>query len=691
MILAYHGRRVSLEELRVACGVSRDGSKASNLVKAARRYGLSAKGFRREVEELAELPLPSIIHWNFNHYVVFEGFGRDCAYLNDPAEGRRVIPLAEFSECFTGVVLAFERGEEFAAGGAAPSLFGALARYLRNTQAGILYLLIASVALFVPGIAVPAFSRIFVDDILVGQFRDWLAPLLLGMGATALLRAALVWLQQRCLIRVEQRLAVGLGARLLWHIMRLPPKFFDQRYAADVADRVAASERVARLLSGQLATNLLGVTSLVFYAAVMVAYDPLLTFIGVGIGMLNFVALKVIARRRGDLNRALLIDHGKLLGTTVDIIRSIESLKTSGLEQSAFARWAGYHAKMLGAQQKLAVYGTLSSLLPTLLGALTAAAVLGVGGMEIIGGKMTVGTLVAFQSLMASFTAPIGKLVELAGNLQQVKADLERTDDVMRYPLDPRYAERGDVIAADRARLAGAVELRNISFGFSPFEAPLIEDFSLSVAPGMSVAIDGASGSGKSTLGRLICGLYRPWSGEVLFDGAPADTIPRDLLAASMAYVDQDIFLFEGTVRHNLTLWDTSVPEESVVRALKDAAVHEEIATRAGRYDCPVHEGGANFSGGQRQRLEIARALLGDPTLLVLDEATAALDPVTEKAIDDNLRRRGCTAIIIAHRLSTIRDCDEIIVLDRGKVAARGRHEELLAAGGVYRDLIEAE
>jgi NHLM bacteriocin system ABC transporter peptidase/ATP-binding protein len=691
IVLAHYGRRVPLEELRVACGVSRDGSKASNVLKAARRYGLVAKGFRREVAELAELPVPSIIHWNFNHFLVFEGFGREHAFLNDPGEGRRTVTLDEFGECFTGVVLAFERASDFTAGGKAPSLAKALSAYLRNTRTAILFLLVASIAIFVPGVVIPAFTRIFVDDVLIGQFTEWLPPLLIGMACAAMLRAALVWLQQSCLIRLEQRLAIGMGAKLLWHVLRLPPRFFDQRFVGDVADRIAASERIARLLSGQLATNLLGIVALVFYAAVMAVYDPLLTAIGVGIGLLNFLALSGFARRRGALNRGLLIDHGKLLGTSVDIIRSVESIKTAGLEQASFARWAGYHSKVLSGQQALAVFDGISSVLPALLAALSTATILGIGGWRVMDGAMTVGTLVAFQSLMASFAAPIARLVELAGHLQQIKADLERTDDVMRFPRDPRYDQKPHAFETEPARLSGAVTLAGVSFGFSPFEPPLIEDFSLSLTPGMRVALVGASGSGKSTLGRIIAGLYQPIAGEVRFDGIPVMTVPRALFASSVAYVDQDIFLFEGTVRDNLTLWDATIPEEDLVTALKDAVIHEEVATRAGRYDCPVAEGGSNFSGGQRQRLEIARALVGSPSILVLDEATAALDPITEQQIDENFRRRGCTCVIIAHRLSTIRDCDEIIVLDKGKVVARGRHEELLAEGGFYARLIQSE
>jgi NHLM bacteriocin system ABC transporter peptidase/ATP-binding protein len=691
MVLAYHGRHVPLEELRLACGVSRDGSKASNVLKAARRYGLVARGFRRDVGEFADLPLPAIIHWNFNHYVVLEGFGRRGAYLNDPAEGPRVVGMAEFGDSFTGVVLTFEPGPEFTRGGAPPRLAAALAPFLHGTKEALAFIAVASVALFVPGIAIPAFSRIFVDDILIGEFRDWLYPLLLGMAIAAGLRAGLTLLQQRSLMRLEQRLGLGLSARLLWHVLRLPIEFFGQRYPGDIVDRVAAADRIATRISGQLATNALSVVALVFYAAVMTAYDLTLTALAIAIALLNIVFLKTVTRRRGELNRTLVVDHGRIYGTTVDMIQTVESLKAAGLEQEAFARWAGFQAKLLGTRQGLAVYGGLTSILPALLDGLATAAVLGIGGFRVMGGAMTVGTLVAFQSLMASFMAPIGRLVNLAGSLQAIRADLDRVGDVMRYPVDPRAERHSPAEAGEVARLSGLLEVDGVTFGFNPFDPPLIDDFSLRALPGMRIALVGASGSGKSTLGRLICGLYRPWSGQVRIDGQSLDTIPGELLSSSLAYVDQDIFLFAASVRDNLSLWDGTAGDSEIAAALQDAAIDQDIATRAGRYDCAVLEGGSNFSGGQRQRLEIARAFMSRPTLIVLDEATAALDPVTEKQIDDAIRRLGCTCIIIAHRLSTIRDCDEIVVLESGKVVARGRHDDLLVSCGPYKALIGGE
>jgi NHLM bacteriocin system ABC transporter peptidase/ATP-binding protein len=690
MVLAHHGAWIPLEQLRVACGVSRDGSKASNIVKAARRFGFDAKGFRKEPSTLHQLPMPCIIHWNFNHFVVLEGIDGNRVFINDPAIGRRQLDMMELDLAFTGVALTMEPTPEFRKMGAKPQGLRLLLRELRGSQRAVALLVAVSLALIVPGIVIPGFTKIFVDDVLIQNTGSWLIPLLIGMGIAAAFRAAVTALQQSLLLRLESKLAVVMISRFLWHVMSLPMEFFTQRHAGDISNRIAINDQIARLLSGGVAANALNLTSLAFFAAAMAVYDVPLAAIGVGMSLMNVVALKVIAQRREDLSRSLSLERGKLVGSTVSAVRTIETLKASGLEDETFAHWAGIQAKALNAEQGLGASSILLEMLPTLFSGLTIAAILGIGGLRVIEGSLTLGGLVAFQSLMASFSEPITALVNQVGSFQIIKGGLERLEDVYNYPLDA--AKRDD--AATRpfpAKLTGRIELVDVQFGYSILEPPLLTGLSITIEPGTRVALVGVSGSGKSTLGRLICGLYKPWSGRIRIDGWDVSDIPPQVFANSVSYVDQDIFLFEGSARDNLTLWDPTITEPELSQALKDAAIHDDIATRPGNYDCYVAEGGTNFSGGQRQRIEIARALVSNPSVIVLDEATAALDPITEKAIDDNLRRRGCACIIIAHRLSAIRDCDEIIVLHQGKIAERGTHEQLMTLRAAYAQLVAQE
>jgi NHLM bacteriocin system ABC transporter peptidase/ATP-binding protein len=707
MVLGYYGRIVSLEELRVACGVSRDGTKASNIVKAARSYGLIAKGFSKQPGDLASLPMPAIVFWNFNHFVVVEGFARGKVYLNDPAVGPRVVTEAEFGEGFTGVVLVFEPGPEFKRGGARPGLVGPLRKRLEGSELGLLYVVLASLALALPGLVVPVFTQVFVDYVLVRDMQSWVGPLLLGMAVTAVLRGVLTWLQRRSLLRLETKLALTSSYRFFRHVLRLPIEFFTQRYGGEIGSRVEMNDRIAQLLSGDLAANLLNVLMAGFYAALMLCLDPLLTLVGVAITGLNVLALRYVSRARRDVNMRLLQERAKLVGTSMSGLQTIETLKATGSESDFFSRWAGYLAKVLAADQKMSVYTLALGAVPPLLATLNTVAILGLGTLRVMDGGMTVGMLVAFQSLMVSFAEPVNELVRLGGTLQEVEGEMTRLDDVLRHPTDPLVEEtrklpegRGEKAPSSSTasslmpptsfpvKLSGRLELLGITYGYSRLDPPLIQDFNLSMMPGTRVALVGFSASGKTTMAKLISGVYQPWSGEILLDGRPRAEVPRLVVTNSLAMVDQDFFLCAGTVREVLTMWDATVPEEDMVRAAMDACIHEDITARLGGYDSKVEEGGINFSGGQRQRLEIARALVGNPTLLVLDEATSGLDPVTEKQIDDNLRRRGCTCVIVAHRLSTIRDCDEILVLDRGQIVQRGTHETLQRQDGLYRRLI---
>jgi NHLM bacteriocin system ABC transporter peptidase/ATP-binding protein len=690
MVLAYHGLWIPLEQLRLECGVSRDGSKASNILKAARTHGMIAQGHRMDLEHFRRGPFPNIVFWEFSHFVVAEGVSDNGVWLNDPAYGPRFVTSEEFDTSFTGIVMTFKPGPEFKVGGRKPDTIRSLASRLHGAKAAIGFLILVSFFLVIPGLVIPVFSRVFVDTILISGMSSWIYPLLLGMGATALLRGFLTWLQQYFLARLEFRFVVISTTRFIRHVLQLPMSFFAQRYPGDLAERVAANDRIATLLSGQFTTNAVNLLMIVFYALVMLFYDPTLALAGVVLAAVNGAALRYVSVRRTDTNRRLQQEEGQLAGVTMDGLRSIESLKASGAESDFFAKWAGCQAKAVSSQQELGRSGLVLQVLPAFLSLVSNAVVLTFGGLKVIDGAMTVGMLVAFQSLMSSFLAPVNQVIALGSSVQMATADVARLDDVLRNQA-VQQQDAQDQEPALPAKLGGRLELRKVSFGYSRLDPPLVEALDLLLEPGMRMALVGASGSGKSTVARLVAGLYPHWEGELLFDGLPAQRIPVSLLRNSLALVDQDIFLFEGTVRDNLTMWDGSVPEARMIRAAKDAAVHEEIASRPGGYGSKVEEWGGNFSGGQRQRLEIARALVAEPSIIVFDEATSALDPTTEQLINENLRLRGCSCLIIAHRLSTIRDCDEIIVLEHGKVVQRGTHDRLSQVEGPYLSLIRQE
>jgi NHLM bacteriocin system ABC transporter peptidase/ATP-binding protein len=692
IILGYYGRIVALEELRSACGVSRDGTKASNVVKAARQYGLQAKGVKAELKTIHTMRLPFVVFWNFNHFLAVEGFSRKGYYLNDPATGPRFVGPEEFDQAFTGVVLTFEKGPDFQPGGKKPSMFAALNSRIAGSRMAVLYVLFASLALVIPGLALPIFNRVFVDNYLVRGMEEWVKPLLVVMAITALARAGLTWAQLHALVRLETKLAIVSTGKFFWHILRLPINFFAQRSPGEIVARIEINDSVAMLLSGDLASNAVNFIMIGFYAILMYFYDPLLTAIGILIAVLNLLALRYVSRKLVDDNRRVLQDRGKLWGVMMSGLLMIETLKSTGSESDFFARWSGGQTKVVNAQQQLGVSSQMLSTVPHLLSGINTALILGIGGYRVMDGFLTIGMLVAFQSLMGSFVEPVNKLTDLGSKLQKVEGEMYRLDDVLRYPPD-EHAMAGDGKESESdptGRLLGYVELRNVTFGYSRLDPPLIKNFGLKLKPGDRVAIVGASGSGKSTIAKLVTGLYQPWEGEILFDGKPRNSQPRSVIHNSLAMVDQDIFLFKGSVRENVAMWDESVGEPALIHAAKDAQVHEDLASRGGGYDYPIEESGRNFSGGQRQRLEIARALANNPRILILDEATAALDARTEQLVDDALRRRGCTSIIVAHRLSTIRDCDEIIVLERGQVVERGTHDQMVKAGGAYFRLIQA-
>ncbi len=695
MMLGHYGRYAPLAELRQACGVSRDGVTAANILKAARNYGLDAKGFKKSIENLKQVETPFVVFWNFNHFLVVEGFDAKHVYLNDPAVGPRKVTHDEFDQGYTGILLTFEPGDGFEKGGHRASALRGLRHRLSGSLVALLFCGITGFLLVLPTLALPAFSRVFIDNVLLAKRLDWLPYVLLGMGLTVVVQALLTALQLRYLRALRVKLSVGMASRFVWHVLRLPAGFYAQRFAGEISDRISLNDSVANVLSGRLTTTAISLVMIVFYAIAMLQYDIPLTLIVVGFAAINVIVLQWVARTRTDANRRLIQEYGKASGVSIAGLQSIETLKASGIESDFFARWSGYYTKAINAQQQLGLTNRLLGLLPSLLTTLTALSLLVFGGWRVINGSLSIGMLVAFQLLMQSFQGPVNNLVRFANTLQTLQGNLERLDDVLENDVDEVFDQSGTgdwngEAAGSSFRLTGAVDITNLSFSYSPLDAPLIDNFNLSIKPGQRVAFVGGSGSGKSTLVRVIAGLYQPRSGEIRFDGKLDQEIPRAVITHSLAMVEQDILLFEGSVRENLTLWDATIEASQLRQACQDAAIEETILSMPYGYDAKLLEGGQNLSGGQRQRLEIARALVNNPSILIMDEATSALDSETEKVIDQNLRRRGCTCLIVAHRLSTIRDADEIIVLDRGQVVQRGTHDELWSQPGHYATLIQS-
>ncbi len=691
MILAYYGRWVPLEQVRADCGVSRDGSKASNVLKTARSYGLSAKGMTYSTDALRRKgSFPCIVFWNFNHFVVLRGIRGKYAYLNDPARGQVKIPIDDFDKSFTGVVLQFARTESFEEGGNKPDPLRFARGRLKGLGPAIAFVMLTAAITSLVALVNVSLGQVFMDRILSGNNPDWLVPLTLIMLALALVSTVVSLLNAVYLTRIQGKLAVVSSSRFMRHLLHLPVGFYAQRMVGDLQQRQSMNETIAFALVGQLAPVLINMVTLVLYLFIMLNYSVPLTVVGILTVLANALVARIISRRRVNVARAAMADAGKLYATTVGGIQMIETIKAAGAETGYFSRWAGYQASVSEGSARSSRLNEYLGMVPVLLTQVANIAVLVLGIWLIVNGSFTPGMLLAFTGFLASFMAPVTQMINLGQTVQEMQTQMERVDDVMRYPTDvPEEPEaRSEASTLDREKLRGEVDLDNVTFGYSPLEPALIKDFSLHMEPGQWVALVGGSGSGKSTIAKLVSGLYQPWAGEVRFDNTPVSDIPAPVLRGSLAVVDQDIVTFDDTVSDNIKLWDRSIEDYEVILACRDADIHDVIARREGGYHSRILPNGRNYSGGQLQRIEIARVLAQDPTVIILDEATSALDAQTEAEVIRRIRDRGITCIVVAHRLSTIRDCDEIVVLDDGKVVERGTHGELIAANGAYAELV---
>jgi len=692
MILAYYDKWIPLEQVRRDCGVSRDGSNALNIMRAARNYGLEATGYRYEPDYLRDNgTFPCIAHWEFNHFVVVDGFKNGKVYLNDPARGTVTLRFEEFDEKFTGLCVLFSPSEIFEPGGKPKSTFEFAKKRLVGCSVAIAFVIAMNIISSLIGIINPVFSRIFMDRLLTGKDLDWHIPFIIVMAAFGCIQLISQLISTIYSRRIDGKMSIYGTTSYMWKVLNLPMDFFSQRYAGDILSRRAGNASISNSLIYTFAPMALNAFMMVFYLVVMLKNSVILTMIGISSIVINMLISRIISARRVNISRIQMRDAGKLSSCTTAGIEMIETIKSSGAEDGYFQKWAGYQASVNTQKVKFAKLNQYLGSIPSLVSALTNTIVLAMGVYLVINGRFTIGMITAFQGFLSSFSAPASTFISTGQTMQELRTDMERIEDVMEYPEDDNGAARYTTGEGGYKKLRGVVEMKSVTFGYSKLADPLIKDFSLKLERGSRVAFVGESGCGKSTLSKLLSGLYSPWEGEILFDGRPMKDIDRSVFTGSLAVVDQDIIMFEDTISSNIRMWDDSIKEFEVIAAARDAQIHEDIMTRDGGYEYRMIEGGKDFSGGQRQRMEIARVLAQDPTIVILDEATSALDAKTEYDVVNAIKERGVTCIVIAHRLSTIRDCDEIIVLKHGEVVDRGTHEELYAKSGYYKELVQSE
>lgn len=689
MILAYYGKWLPLDKVREDCDVSRDGTNARNLIRAARNYGLEASGCKMDMSDILKAEKPCIIHWDFRHFVVLCGFKRGYALINDPARGHISVSMQEFNRSFTGIVLNFSPTKEFVTSANPPKVFHFIKERLSGILLPLIYVMLAGLVMAVINVLNPSLNKVFIDKVFVGGQQAWVLPLLWAMFGVFLIQIIVSVLNTLYLLKMEGKLAISSNASFFWHLLRLPVNFFAQRYPGDLVMRMNSNEHIASVLAISLAPVLVNIVMVVLFLIVMLDYSLVLTVIAVSSVVGNLVLSGIIARKRINISREQVSNQGELSTTTVSGIDMIETIKSAGAEAAYFSMWAGSQALDNNVNLRFVKLNESWGRLPQFLQDLMKASILILGALFIMNGQFTIGALLAFQGFMASMTTPFLSIIQMGQSLQEMKSSIERVEDVRNYQTDVTIDFDREPVAM--TKLDGNIEIKDLTFGYSKLAEPVIKNFSLNVSVGQKVAIVGRSGSGKSTVAKLLSGLYQPRCGEIFFDGRPRNEYPREVLIGSIGVVDQDIILFDGTVADNIKMWDQSIEDFEMILAARDARIHDDIMVRSGGYNGKVLSDGKNFSLGQQQRIEIARVLAQDPTIIILDEATNSLDAITEHEIVRNISDRGITTVVVAHRLSTIRDCDLIIVLDNGVIAEQGTHDDLMAKNGLYTQLVTTE
>ena len=694
MVLAYYGRWIPLEQLRKECGVSRDGSNMNSMFRVAKKYNLQPKAFRCSAKTLFQKgKFPAIIFWQYSHFVVVNGFvrgGKEVS-LNDPARGKITMPFEEFEQHYSGICMLFEPSEEFEQGGRPASVLGFARQRLKGTFPMFMMVTFTTLIASLTGILFPAFSRFFVDRLLSHSVPQWSGGFFVLLGLVVFSQVASLCIRTIYMLKLQGKMAAIANTSFLWHMLRLPLEFFEQRMSADIAARQQSNQLISSTLINTFAPLAFDFVAMVFNLIIMINYNPVLAAVGMISVAVNLIIARIVSEKRVNITRVQMRDTSNLNGSTLFGINMIETIKSAGAENGFFMQWAGHQANANTQSVKFGKLNHTLGQIPQLLSLLTSNIILFLGVRLIIQGEWTIGFISAFNGYLLAFSTPVQSLITSGQQIQEMRTNMERVQDVFKYPVDVEYNEHDIILDEDMNKLSGLIEMKNVTFGYNKLDAPIIEDFSMTVKPGHSVAIVGASGCGKSTVAKLLTGLYPAWSGEILFDGKSHSQIDRKIFTSSVSCINQDITLFEDTIAENIKIWDKSIEDFEVILAARDAMIHDEIVRREGDYSAKLTEGGKNFSGGQRQRLEIAGALAQEPTIMIMDEATSALDTQTEFQLMNSVTNRGLTLVIISHRLSIIRDCNEIIVMKDGKILDSGTHEELIKRCEYYTQLITNE
>ena len=693
MILAYYGRYVPLSQMRKDCGVSRDGSNAKNMILAGRTYGLEGRAFRYSSESLKEkVSYPCIIFWDRNHFIVLNGYKKGSFYLNDPAQGFIIYSEEEFKEHYSGICLTFEPTKNFEPGGKPDSIRGFVLEQLKGAGKTVKTVILTYIVITLIGMLIPLFPRVLVDYVLEDRNATlWRTAFFALFGLLAACKIIAELIRASYMLKLQGKMAITGNSAFMWHLLRMPMAFFSQRYDSDLISRKNSIEQISSIFIVQGVPLLLDLCSMLFYFILMLSYSPMLSTVGIASLAANLLITNYALKERLNLTRRHMKNSTENDLDTYIGVSMIETIKVAGVEEGFFEKWSGTNAECVRSSALLNQKDSLYSLLPDLISNICNAVILCLSVMQIMNGDWTMGTVSAFIGYLAAYSDPAKRIISVYQEFQKLSVSIDRYEDVMQYEEDIPAEVRDNEPDRKYELLRGDIEFDNITFGYSPLSEPLIRNFSMKVPAGKSVAFVGSSGSGKSTLAKLLSGLYQPWEGRILLDGTPLNEIPREILTASLASIDQNISLFADTIANNIKMWDTAIEDYEMILAARDAHIHDDIVERDKGYQSEVLEGGANFSGGQRQRLEIARALSVTPSIIILDEATSALDAETEYDVMRSIKDLGITMVIISHRLSTIRDCDEIFVLNDGELIDHGTHTELIDRCATYKTMITWE